>query len=61
MKNMKKRFDVTKKIVLDKRTCDQSVQQIRKIRTFPRNLTFAVVDLVYLFAPSADSLQTRSR
>ena len=44
----------------DKRTHDQSVQQIRQNRTFPRNQTFAVGDLVYLFAPSAASLQTRS-
>ena len=37
MKIMKKRFDVIKKVVLDKRTYGQSVQQIRQNRTFPRN------------------------
>ena len=61
MKIMKKRFDIMKKAVLDKRTHDQSVQQIRQNRTFPRNQTFAVGDLAYLFAPSAATLQTRSR
>ena len=59
IKNMKKRFDVMKKVVLDKKTQDQYVQQIRQNRTFPRNQTFAVEDLVYLFAPSAATLQTR--
>ena len=59
MKIMKKRFDVMKMLVLDKKTHDQSVQQIRQNRTFPRNQTFAVWDLVYLFSPSAASLQTR--
>ena len=48
-----------KKAGLDKRTHDQSIQQIRQISTFPRNYTFAVGDMVYLFAPSAASLQTR--
>ena len=52
MKNMKKIFDVMKKRVLDERTDDQSVQQIRQIRTFPRNQTFAVEDLIYLSVPS---------
>ena len=61
MKVMKKRFDVMKKMVLGKKTHDQSVQKIRQIRTFSRNQTFTVEDLVYLFAPSAASLQTRSR
>ena len=60
-KIIKKRFDVIKKVVLDKKTHDQSFQQIRQNRTFPRNQTFAVGDLVYLFAPSAASLQTRSK
>ena len=50
---MKKRFDVMKNIVLEKKTHDQSVQQIRWNRTFPRNQSFAVGDLVYLLAPSA--------
>ena len=50
-----------KKVVLDERTHDQSVQQIRQSRTFSRNQTFRVGDLVYLFAPSAVSLQTRSK
>ena len=49
-----------KKLVLDKRIYDESVQQIRQNRIFPRNQTFAVGDLVYLFAPSAATLQTRS-
>ena len=61
MKIMKKRFDVMKKVVLDKRTREQSVEQIRQNRTFPRNQTFAVGDLVYLFAPSAATLQIRSK
>ena len=61
MKIMKKRFDVIKKVVFDKRTHDQSVQQIRQHRTFPRNQTFAVGDLVHLFSPSAATLQTWSR
>ena len=59
IKIMKKTFDVMKKVVLDKSTHDQSVQQMRQSRTFPRNQTFVVGDLVYLFAPSAASLQTR--
>ena len=50
-----------KKVVLDKKTHAQSVQQIRQSRTFPRNQTFAVWDLVNLFAHSAASLQTRSK
>ena len=51
-----------KKGVLDKRTHDQSVQQIRlNNRTFPRNQTFAVGDLIYPFASSAASLQTRPK
>ena len=50
-----------KKVVLDKKIHDQSVQQIRHNRIFPRNQTFAAGDLVYLFAPSAATLQTRSR
>ena len=49
-----------KQVVLDKTSHEQSVQQIKQSRTFPRNQTFAVGDLVYLFAPSAASLQTRS-
>ena len=61
IKNMKKRFDVMKMIVLDKKTHDQSVQQIRQNRTFPRNQTFTVGYLVYLFAPSVASLQIRSK
>ena len=35
MKIMKKRFNVMKKVVLGKRTHDQSAQQVRQIRTFP--------------------------
>ena len=50
-----------KGVVLDKKVHDQSVQQIRQNRSFPRNQTFAVGDLVYLFALSAATLQTRSR
>ena len=50
-----------KRVVLDKKVHDLSVQQIRQNRIFPRNQTFAVGDLVYLFAPSAATLQTRSR
>ena len=50
-----------KEVVLDKRVHDQSVPKIRQNRSFPRNQTFAVGDLVYLFAPSAATLQTRSR
>ena len=61
MKILKKRFDVMKKVVLDKRTHDQSVQQIRQIKTFPRNYTFAGGDLVYPSSPSAASLQTRCK
>ena len=55
MKILKKRFDVMKKVMLDKKIHDQSVQ-IRQNRIFPRNQTFAVGDLVYLFAPSAATL-----
>ena len=40
-----------KKVVLDKKTQDQSVQQIRQKRTFARNQTYAVGDLVYMFLP----------
>ena len=58
---MKKRFDAIKKVAFDKRTHDQPVQQLRQIRTFPRNHTSVVGDLVYIFAPSAASLQTRSK
>ena len=54
----KRKFGVMKKIVLNKRTYDQSVQQIRQIRFFPRNHTSAVGGLVNLFAPSIASLQT---
>ena len=50
-----------KKVVLDKRTHDQSVQQTRQSKTFPRNQTFAVGDLLFLFAPSTATLQTRSK
>ena len=53
MKIMKKRFDVLRKIFLDEKAHDQFVQKIRQIRTFPRNHTFVVGDLVYLFAPSS--------
>ena len=42
MKLLRKRFDVMKKVVLDKKVHDQSVQQIRQNRIFPRNQTFAV-------------------
>ena len=35
--------------------------KIRQNSTFPRNQTFAVGDLVYLFASSAASLHTRSK
>ena len=55
------RFNLTKKIVLYRRTLDQSVQQIRQIRTFPRNQNFAIRDLIYLFAPYAGPLQSKSR
>ena len=58
MKIMKKRFDVMKKIVLDNRTNDQSVQQIKQIRTLPRNQTFSVGHLAYIFIPAAASLQS---
>ena len=60
MKILRKRFDVMKRIVLGKKVHNQSVQQIRQNRIFPRNETFAVGDLVYLFAFSAATLQTRS-
>ena len=50
MKILRKRFDIMKEVVLDKKVHDQSVQQIRQNRSFPRNQTFAVGDLVYLFA-----------
>ena len=43
MKIPTKRFDVLEKVVLYKKTHDQSVQQIRQNRIFPRNQTFAVV------------------
>ena len=58
---MKNRFDVMKKVVLDKKTHYQSVQQIRQNMTFPRNQTFAVGDLAYHFAPSAATLQIMLR
>ena len=58
---MKMRFHVMKKVVLDKRTHDQFFQQIRQRRTFPRKQSFAVRELIYLFAPYAASLQTRSK
>ena len=61
MKILKKRFDAMKKVVLDKKSHGQSVQQIRQNRIVPRNQTFAVGDLVYPFVPSAATLQTRSR
>ena len=61
MKIMKKRFYVLKRIILDRRTPDQSVQQIRQIRTFPREHTFSVGNLVYLFAPSTALFQKRSK
>ena len=61
MKILRKRFDIMKEVVLDKKAHDQSIQQIRQNRSFPKNQTFAVGDLVYLFAPSAATLQTRSR
>ena len=48
MKILKKRFDAMKKVVLDKKTRDQFVQQTRQNRIVPRNQTFAVGDLVYL-------------
>ena len=41
---LRKRHDVMKKVVLDKGIHNQSVQQIRQSRTFPRNTTFAVRD-----------------
>ena len=52
MEIMKKKFDVMEKVVLDKKTHDQSVQQMRQNRTFPRNQTFAAGDVVYIFDPS---------
>ena len=61
MKIMKRRLDVMKKVGPDNKTHDQSIQQIMQSRTFPRNQTFAVGDLVYLFAPLAASLQTKSK
>ena len=61
MSILKKRFDVMKKVVLDKKTHDQSVQQIKQNRILHRNQAFAVGDLVYLFAPSGATLQTKSR
>ena len=39
MKILKKRFDVRKKVVLDRKTYDRSVQQMRQNRIFPRNQT----------------------
>ena len=44
MKILRKRFDVVKQVVLDKKIHDQSVQKIRQNRIFPRNQTFAVGD-----------------
>ena len=61
MKILKKRFDVMKKIVLDKKTYDQFVQELRQTRTFSRNHIFAVGGLIHLFSPSGASLQTRSK
>ena len=61
LKIMKKRFDVMKKVVLDKRTHNQFVQKRRQFGTFPRNHTFSVGDIDYLFAPSVASLETRSK
>ena len=48
MQIMKKRFDVMKKVVPDEKMHDQSVQQIRQNRTFPRNQTFALIRLLSL-------------
>ena len=45
MKILRKRFDIMKRVILDKKVHDQSVQQIRQNRIFPRNQTFAVGDL----------------
>ena len=59
MKILRKRFDVIKCVVVDKKVHDQSVQQIKQNRISPRNQTFAVGDLVYLFAPSAATLQSQ--
>ena len=49
------------KVVLDKKIHDQSVQPIRQNRIFPRKQTCAIGNLVYLFAPTAATLQARSR
>ena len=46
MKILKNRFDAMKKVVLDKKTHDKPVQQIRQNRIVPRNQTFPVGDLV---------------
>ena len=58
---MKKKFYLRKNIVVDKRIHNQSVQQIRQIRAFPRYKTFAIGDLIYLFVSSVASLYTRYR
>ena len=48
MKIIKQKLYPMEKIVLDLRTCHEHIQQIRQMRTYPRNQTFAVDDLEYL-------------
>jgi len=58
---LKQRFEVLKKVVVDKRTGDQEKQLIRQARANPDPQIFAVGDLVYLHAPSVSSLKPPSR
>jgi hypothetical protein len=61
LKLLERRYLVQKELTGDLKIRDQNAQLIREDRLHPNHEHFAVGDLVYLIAPTATSLQTRSR
>ena len=61
LKLLERRFIVQKDMTGELKERDQHAQLIREDRLHPTHEHFAVGDLVYIIAPTASSLQTRSR
>ena len=58
---MTRQFNTIKKVVGEKKLQSQQVQLERQERIFSEHDEFAVVDLVFLYAPTLSGLQTSSR
>ena len=61
IETMKKRFNIMKRVIEEKKIREQNTQKEREMRRYPDERGFAVGDLVYLYAPPLAALQTTSR